>query len=100
MLSLEKHGKECNLLEKLAAQVKTAIAAGGGSKEREDGSLEYERMTALGKILSKLASHVIHSRPLTQKPGYERWLFMAWVWGDEDIFAKLSARVVMEAHIH
>ncbi|PUU77485.1 hypothetical protein B9Z19DRAFT_1086206 [Tuber borchii] len=35
MLSLEKHGKECNPLEKLAAQVKTAIVAGGGSKERE-----------------------------------------------------------------
>jgi len=35
MLSLEKHGKECNPLEQLAAQVKTAIDAGGGSKERE-----------------------------------------------------------------
>ena len=35
ILSLEKHGKECNPLEKLATQVKTAIVAGGGSKERE-----------------------------------------------------------------
>jgi len=33
--SFEKHGNECNPLEKLAAQVKTAIATGGGSKERE-----------------------------------------------------------------
>ncbi|KAG0130330.1 hypothetical protein HOY82DRAFT_486844, partial [Tuber indicum] len=35
LLSLEKHGKACNPLERLAAQVKLAMAASGGNGERD-----------------------------------------------------------------
>ena len=35
MLSLEKHGKECNPLKKFAKEVKATIAAGVAGKERE-----------------------------------------------------------------
>jgi len=35
MLSLEKHGKECNPLERFAKEVKATIAAGVAGKERE-----------------------------------------------------------------
>jgi len=31
-----------------------------------------------------------------EKPGFEEWLFVAWVWGVEEIFAKLLARAVVE----
>ena len=62
---MEKHGKERNPLEKLAEEVKLAICAGGAGKEREYRNLEHERMTILGKILSKkLAAHDLHRRSL------------------------------------
>ena len=35
MLTLEKHGMECNPLQKLAEEVDLAIAGGWGSEERE-----------------------------------------------------------------
>ncbi|RPA90233.1 hypothetical protein L873DRAFT_1718708 [Choiromyces venosus 120613-1] len=31
-----------------------------------------------------------------ERPGYEEWLFVAWVWGVEKIFGKLFGRVVKE----
>jgi len=31
-----------------------------------------------------------------EKPGFEEWLFVAWVWGVEEIFEKLFARAVVD----
>lgn len=35
---------------------------------------------------------------LSLDSGYERWLFIAWAFGIEDVFTKLSKKIIMEGH--
>jgi len=34
--------------------------------------------------------------PLAEKPGYEKWLFVAWMWGVEKLFGSLFRRVAAQ----
>ncbi|KAF4534771.1 Nuclear pore protein [Lasiodiplodia theobromae] len=36
---------------------------------------------------------------LVKEPGYEEWLFIAWAFGEEEIFTRLSNRLVREVHL-